>query len=320
MQWVKPSQPKEQKPKTSKVAACPVLPPRDSPTDFPSLGKSDTKSKKSTTVTMPVSGVWVNNDQGTSKETKSKNKKKKSKNTNNSENEKQETLKTKEDVSKIDKDVNKNDTKLLNGVIKKRTELKIDSLQIADTNLANGNDFPALGSNKLPPGISMQPPPGFAANNLTFTSSSGQSYSILPTHHFISPPNFMQRNKALIDKFMSCLKSNEDILEFRQLSNMFRNGDFASNEYYEHCKQVIGADNFSVIFPELLVLLPDIQKQQELYNHHVSQGGSKRSLEVCATCNQVVASSDLRTHLSNHTLENHFPALGAQEISSVWRK
>lgn len=352
VQWVKPSTSREPKPKVNKIAPAPVLPPRNSPVDFPSLNKNEPKNKKSS-VTVPVSN-WVSESKENTKnkstnsttsatktksnpivtesKDKNKNKKKKSKlnNNNNSEYDSSDNKSTKsilkpkeEESRKVKKD---SPDLQQNGVVKKRSELKIDSLQISDTNLSNGNDFPALGPRKVPPGlnlpppgINMQPPPGFAANDLTFTNSSGQTYSILPQSQFIPPPNFAQRNRILVEKFMSAINSNERIYEFKQISIMFRNGDFPSEKYYERCKKEIGSE-FEQIFPELLVLLPDINKQQELFNHHVKNGGSKKFLEVCASCNQVVCSNDLRSHLANHTLENHFPALGAQEISSVWRK
>lgn len=359
VQWVKPGSSKEPKPKVKKVAPAPILPPTNSPVDFPSLSKNEPKMKKSSSVTVPVSNNWVtkptkepsksknsNNsgpssvkeylknkpvsnlsELGGSKDNKNKKKKTKlSNNNNSSENDSSDSkyiknsqvnLSKPKEKEQLKKEISK--TPQQNGVVQKRSELKIDSLQISEVNLSNGNEFPTLGNRKLPPGISTQPPPGFAANDLTFTSSSGQSYSILPTNQFIPPPNFDQRNRILIQKFMSSINSNEKLYEFKQISNMFRNGDFPSEEYYEHCKTEIGCE-FAQIFPELLVLLPDIKKQQELFNHHVKKGGSKNMLEVCASCNQVVYSNDLRSHLANHTLENHFPALGAQEISSVWRK
>lgn len=378
VQWVKPNTPREPKTKVSKVAPAPILPPRNSTTDFPSLSKTDTRTKKSSSLTVPLNNTWLT-EQSTSKEitkeiskeTSKETSKESTKNKNNNnnvnikdvapknkngstiiepstskENLTKNKSKKKKSKASVNNNVSENDlyepkqglknsqTSLnslkekskgaptesqQNGVVKKRSELKIDSLQISDANLTNGSGFPALGPRKLPPGIATHPPPGFAANDLTFTNSSGQSYSILPTSQFIPPPSFDQRNRILVEKFMSALRSNEKIFEFKQISNMFRNGDLPSKDYYEHCKEVIG-DDFTQIFPELLVLLPDIQKQQELYTHHVNSNGSKKFLEVCATCNQVVLTNDLRSHLTNHTLENHFPVLGAQEISSVWRK
>lgn len=296
-----------------------------------SINKSGPHNSKDTT-TKNISTISESKDNSNKNKNKKKKMNKSTNNNNSSEYDSSDNKNTQNSqklVNPQEKQPPKKDIKpqaQQNGIIKKRSELKIDSLKISDTNI-NGNGFPTLGNRKLPPGINTQPPPGiitqpppgFAANDLTFTNSSGQSYSILPTNQFIAPPNFSQRNKILVERFLSALKSSDKIFEFKQISNMFRNGNFPSEHYYEHCKNEIGSE-FSQIFPELLVLLPDIRKQQELFDHHVKKGGSKKSLEVCATCNQVVASSDLRNHLANHMLENHFPALGTQEISSVWRK
>lgn len=42
---------------------------------------------------------------------------------------------------------------------------------------------------------------------------------------------------------------------------MFRDGQYFAKAYYESCRIVLG-ENFNEIFPELLALLPDIDKQQ----------------------------------------------------------
>lgn len=51
------------------------------------------------------------------------------------------------------------------------------------------------------------------------------------------------------------------LTEFRTVSQLFRDGSCNANAYYGHCESVLG-DRFEAIFPELLALLPDIQKQQ----------------------------------------------------------
>lgn len=55
--------------------------------------------------------------------------------------------------------------------------------------------------------------------------------------------------------------------EFRNVSKLFRSGLCNARAYYEHCEAVLG-ERFESIFPELLALLPDINKQQvEIENH-----------------------------------------------------
>lgn len=375
-QWVKlKKEPKEPKPKVHKVAPVPVLPSRDSPTDFPSLNGSKTdqlmkSSKKSSSLSVPVTNSWTPPETEVEiKDSKNNNKNKKKKgsksttadtisysspsvvnNSSSNQNNKSSQQSINKTSSASESSNKTNNSKKVtqteksdktkqqqqNGLVKKRSELKIDSLHISQPTSSNTNstniqkqqkfngttnnneDFPSL-TNKPPPGFMMQAPPGFAANDLTFTNSSGQSYSILPTHKFSPPPNFPHRNKNLVESFMASLASNDAILEFKNLSAMFRNGLYTAAQYYEHCNAVMKTD-FAKIFPELLVLLPDIEKQQELFAIHCKTPANRKGLEVCATCAQILSSCDLRSHLATHTLENQFPALGTQELSSVWRK
>lgn len=79
----------------------------------------------------------------------------------------------------------------------------------------------------------------------------------------------------------------------------------------------MGEDCFLALFLELVCLLPDISKQQQLIRVHRSETKSKGGVAntepyaICATCGQVLSPSDLKHHLANHNLETHFPSLGA---------
>ncbi|KYM99169.1 hypothetical protein ALC62_10138 [Cyphomyrmex costatus] len=230
---------------------------------------------------------------------------------------------------------------------RKRSELKINTLNTTNNNIHQTEDFPALGSTSSrppgftnpPPGFSSPtlPPPGFSikyssfdglhdGNGLTFTNSSGESYSILPdnsskhtAHHaYVSPPDFQKRNTCLVAKLNAVLVEQSKIEEFRYVSGLFRGGTCDAQEYYTHCCEVMGASAFESVFPELLVLLPDIPKQQELFKVHKRKAGGKaKGLDMCATCGQVLKNGlDFKMHMSSHTLENHFPALGKSNTSS----
>ena len=239
--------------------------------------------------------------------------------------------------SVVNTDIDNNAT---NGVQRKRTELKIDSLNSTNRNARHLEDFPALsGSSSKPPGFTnpppgfgttTPPPPGFCvkynsmdeinnSNGLTFTNSSGESYSILPDNskhdsafNYVHPPEFQKRNKCLVAKVNEVLMQHDQIEEFRYISGLFRQGTCNAQDYYTHCRVVMGLSAFENVFSELLVLLPDIEKQQELFKVHQKESGNKiKGLEICATCGQVLKNgSDFRTHMTSHTLENHFPALG----------
>ncbi|KAI4502498.1 hypothetical protein M0802_002410 [Mischocyttarus mexicanus] len=226
-----------------------------------------------------------------------------------------------------------------NNVLRKRSELKIDSLNSTNNNVHQMEDFPALGSSgSKPPGF-IDPPPGFESttspppgfcikvenmeqlhsnNGLTFTNSSGESYAILPDDYkhntlytYILPPDFQKRNKSLVAKMNEVLMEQDRIEEFRYISGLFRQGVCSAEEYYAHCCTVMGRTAVEDVFPELLVLLPDIPKQQELFKvYHKELGNKVKGLQICTTCNQILKHSDFQTHMANHTLENHFPVLG----------
>ncbi|XP_055535253.1 E3 ubiquitin-protein ligase ZNF598 [Wyeomyia smithii] len=250
-------------------------------------------------------------------------------------------------------------------------------------NIPSGENFPALGNQQVtdfalanlgggggpkrgPPGFENvsannnnsvrkipAPPPGFSnvtlnsvarnINNLTFTSSSGESYNILPSaYNYVAPSNASKRNQNLVTHFQRALKKPDALAEFRTISQMFRDGVYNPAPYYEHCKAALG-DRFTEIFPELLALLPNITKQQELYlvycqdQKNIAQksagsGGSAKGakstvaqpLEVCQVCKQVLVRDDLTEHFQSHYMENNFPKLSANgksaEVSAAWRK
>lgn len=229
---------------------------------------------------------------------------------------------------------------------RKRSELKIDKLSNTNNNVKKTEDVAASGkiigasiTAHPPPGFgtATPPPPGFtvklnsiaSSNGLTFTNSSGESYSIVPNDRIESsfiyspPPNFQERNKNLVKKISEVLELSEAIEEFRYLSGLFRQELCTADDYYKRCRTEMGLSAFATIFPEMLVLLPDIAKQRQLFDLHEKEvGNSVKGLELCPTCGQVCKSgNDIKLHLSSHVLENNFPALGEAttiQSSSNW--
>lgn len=134
---------------------------------------------------------------------------------------------------------------------------------------------PPPGFVKVPGGCMKNPPPGFGtslntgaqsshSNGLTFTNSDGQQYYILPdspNHQFVSPPNSNERTELLYDKVVKCIRNFE---EFKQYSTLFKHGVMSAENYYNKCLQLMDPISFEEIFPELLLLLPNIRKQQVL--------------------------------------------------------
>nr|SVE73398.1 EOG090X01BP [Daphnia atkinsoni] len=169
-----------------------------------------------------------------------------------------------------------------------------------------------------------------ATAKITTTSSSTQHVPSSPNaiHAFLQPPDFSARNQQLIATVMDLLcNQRKKIEKFRTISTQFRSGQLDSKEYYMNCLEVMGEDCFLALFPELVCLLPDISKQQQLIRVHrwetKSKGGvaNTEPYVICATCGQVLSPSDLKHHLANHNLETHFPSLGAlPEPELAWNK
>ncbi|XP_058056995.1 E3 ubiquitin-protein ligase ZNF598 [Anopheles bellator] len=231
-----------------------------------------------------------------------------------------------------------------------------DSIRLA---LGGNNADLALAAapKRTPPGFENvnvkrvpAPPPGFGhavtlnsvarnTNHMTFINSNGESYNILPSHSYVAPSNATKRNHSLVTQFQRTLKSPEALAEFRTISQMFRDGQYNAPAYYEHCKAALG-DRFTDTFPELIALLPNIAKQQELYLVYCQDEKSRArpaakgkatsavsKLEVCQVCKQVLLSDELTEHKQTHYLENNFPKLATNATndegkvgSSAWKK
>lgn len=108
---------------------------------------------------------------------------------------------------------------------------------------------PTKTVNKENENVKVPLPPGFQKSDI----STYPKYTPLP--------EASKRNQALLEDFEKILKTHEQMQEFKLLSQMFRNGNYFARSYYESCKGVLG-EKFDVIFPELIALLPDIEKQQ----------------------------------------------------------
>ncbi|EDW61562.2 LOW QUALITY PROTEIN: uncharacterized protein Dvir_GJ20244 [Drosophila virilis] len=304
LNWTKPISDKKQKDlenRKGKVAPAPMLPtPKGSTTSLNNNKNNANKQESQTQVNK--------------KDKKSKEKK------NNQENQ-----------PKVNKQKEKNNNNTNNNNNYNNNRNNNDDEQLPTIVNSNGN---LLSTLRAPPGLSagaapVKPPPGFMSNvtvnsvaklpnNLTFTSSLGENYSIVPSSYSYSdPPDTANRNQNLVDNLREVLKTPEAFNEFRMLSSSFRDGTCTGQAYYEHC-QCAMLDKFHSLFPELLVMLPDISKQQELYLVHKqyvnsltpSQIKLMPSLEVCGSCKQILLSNDFPSHQKVHELTKNFPTLG----------
>ncbi|XP_058142629.1 E3 ubiquitin-protein ligase ZNF598 isoform X2 [Dasypus novemcinctus] len=185
---------------------------------------------------------------------------------------------------------------------------------------------------KPPPGFSSLPPSPHPACG---PSTPTKTARLAPAPQaYLVPENFRERNLELIQSIKDFLQSDEArFSKFKSHSGQFRQGMISAAQYYQSCRDLLG-ENFQKIFNELLVLLPDTAKQQELLSAHVDlhsheklpgtkpkrgrkgawQPGTPAGLDccVCPACQQVLAHGDVGSHQALHAARDEdFPSLQA---------
>jgi len=224
------------------------------------------------------------------------------------------------------------------------------------------DDFPSLPVHclalssvpSLPPGFSSltapsskPPPPGFANPDVLRCPPPGLS-SVFPSLHagdadktsdvdlkvpsfvFIPPQDMEQRTVSFVSFIATAVKDGS-FGEFHDLSAKFRAGNISADEYHSGCCGMMDPAAFLTIFPELIALLPDLLKQQQLLRVHrdfLSKSKIQNSeksqpwcstpddgLMSCAVCGQVLRHSDLQSHASEHHIFNtEYPTLSNSYI------
>lgn len=205
------------------------------------------------------------------------------------------------------------------------------------------NDFPPLAPsevNRKPaafnPPKKKAPPPGFNMNSNTRGNSAPLNISLstiarqleasdlgnlslneIPKSDskYKSPPNLGTRNENLIKRIKELSNAQKSMFnEFKGVSGEFRQSEIPASEYHTKCLEILGEKGFCDIFPELVALLPDINKQQELLDVHRRYQSRQNSsgavpkqkllnndpVSVCDICYQVLLESDHPGHKNDH--------------------
>lgn len=197
---------------------------------------------------------------------------------------------------------------------RKKSELKIGPLH----EMINGDSL-SSDSNEFKTAVKF-PPPGFESSitappGLSRATSEqplyGNSiaYNIpesLPVYQ--QPDDFVSRNSYLIEKIAkSLMKNNEEAInDFKNTSLLYREGYISAASYYLYCMENIENDKFDDVFVELVILLPNILKQQELWAVHQSMKSDNSQVadvEHCAVCLQILKPSEYAFHLTRHSLQ-----------------
>lgn len=70
------------------------------------------------------------------------------------------------------------------------------------------------------------------------------------------------------------MKQKDTLNEFQLASKQFLCNKYSPDTYFEHCRMVLG-DQFTQLFPELIVLLPSIEKQKVIIINRFSRFSTK---------------------------------------------
>lgn len=102
-------------------------------------------------------------------------------------------------------------------------------------------------------------PPGLSLNNNINTNSKQFEY--------LHPVRSAERNKVLITNLMVALIPARDerfdtFEKFKEMSTLFRKHIITAYDFYSYCVEALCPNSFESVFQELVLLLPDIQKQQ----------------------------------------------------------
>lgn len=291
-------------PDTMNIIRPNIRPNVSSTDDFPALGNTKSKSKA------PSSGVWK---QPTKKEKKKK-----------IEPEPEQDLAPGLSLGEIAGLIsNKKEKSRQKKEDKKRTfkqtEKKKKSLDDETSSISLSN---------LEIKDAKKPPPGFESVPRRFNVDPPMpppqlSPPPLPPPPYIPVEDFYQRNEKLQKKVNLYLHEFSESLEkFKELAKNFLQGVLTASEYFIECQKLVGVDDFRGIIEELIALLPDIKKQNELlnaFNAMEAKDTKKKSwkvgnhsLVVCPNCKQVLRTGDKKKHEFVHSGDNQdFPELNS---------
>lgn len=137
---------------------------------------------------------------------------------------------------------------------------------------------------KIPPGFeheqnvhqistSHRAPPGLSAGNRVSQNSikappglSRVAKNMIHEFEYLHPVDSTYRNKVLINNLMAALVPARDEFDafekFKEMSTLFRKNLITAYDFYIYCAEALYPHRFESAFLELVLLLPDIQKQQ----------------------------------------------------------
>lgn len=143
------------------------------------------------------------------------------------------------------------------------------------------NNHSKLNQLKIPPGFensfhhAVRAPPGLISSSVgnplpqvqNIKAPPGLSLNNNKQYEYLHPVGSTVRNKVLINNLMAALVPARDdrfdtFERFKEMSTLFRKHMITAYDFYSYCVEALYPHSFETVFLELVLLLPDIQKQQ----------------------------------------------------------
>lgn len=122
---------------------------------------------------------------------------------------------------------------------------------------------------------------------------------------FIKGPNYADRCAATLGTIQSVL--GEQFTKFKEACQEFKNSSIPAVVYHEQCRQLLGSETFMKLINDIIVTLPVVAKQNELYTFHrewlkKTNGKLPRRSPIvqCKKCTQLVLQEELASHQESH--------------------
>lgn len=148
------------------------------------------------------------------------------------------------------------------------------------------NHYTKTVTPKIPPGFEntyqqqVRAPPGLSGNRLPTTAAQNHHRLKAPPglsltdsggggmqFEYMHPTGSSVRNKVLINNLMAALIPARDerfdtFEKFKEMSTLFRKHVITAFDFYSYCVEALTPHSFEPVFQELVLLLPDIEKQR----------------------------------------------------------
>jgi len=156
-----------------------------------------------------------------------------------------------------------------------------------------------------------KPPPGFGRPVV----SSSKNKIIVPSKRYLQPRDFNERNAKLMTSIVKAFGGGKSLefARFKDLSHQYKEDKIDSSAYLTHCNAILeSTSKLDSFVADLIVLLPQIDKQQQLskaFKAKFPESKALSELMSCDYCHQVMKRSDSKMHNDLHGIDEEFPAL-----------